>query len=59
MICAFACTCRPGDETPVCGSDGITYPSRCDLSCAKFLKQQRGQQPRLEVNYVHDGPCEK
>ena len=35
------CTC-PGGGSPVCGTDGVTYPSSCDADCAGVTVASEG-----------------
>lgn len=30
--------CKPAPELPVCGADGVTYPSKCNLQAAACSK---------------------
>ncbi|XP_061718665.1 serine protease inhibitor dipetalogastin-like [Cydia pomonella] len=52
-ICSTAalppCVCAR-DYTPVCGSDGETYPNSCMLDCAAQTKH--------DLKLAHGGPCQ-
>ncbi|KAL8202808.1 UNVERIFIED_CONTAM: hypothetical protein K2H54_025786 [Gekko kuhli] len=49
-----ACVCK--NRYPVCGSDGLTYPSSCQLRAASLRAQNRGERP---VQQRSKGPCEQ
>ncbi|XP_054843319.1 insulin-like growth factor-binding protein 7 [Eublepharis macularius] len=51
---AGACACK--SRYPVCGSDGLTYPSACQLRAASLRAQSRGQRA---VQQRSKGPCEQ
>nr|XP_034953289.1 insulin-like growth factor-binding protein 7 [Zootoca vivipara] len=48
------CACK--SRYPVCGSDGLTYPSGCQLRAASLRAQSRGGRP---VEQRSKGPCEQ
>ncbi|XP_060092341.1 insulin-like growth factor-binding protein 7 [Heteronotia binoei] len=49
-----SCFCK--SRYPVCGSDGLTYPSACQLRAASLRAQSRGERP---VQQRSKGPCEQ
>uniref|UniRef100_UPI002540D20F insulin-like growth factor-binding protein 7 n=1 Tax=Euleptes europaea TaxID=460621 RepID=UPI002540D20F len=49
-----ACACK--SRYPVCGSDGLTYPSACQLRAASLRAQSRGE---AAVEQRSKGPCEQ
>ncbi|KAJ6653617.1 hypothetical protein lerEdw1_009051 [Lerista edwardsae] len=51
---AGACACK--SRYPVCGSDGLTYPSVCQLRAASLRAESRGERP---VGQRNKGPCEQ
>ncbi|XP_062985097.1 insulin-like growth factor-binding protein 7 [Elgaria multicarinata webbii] len=51
---AGACVCK--SRYPVCGSDGLTYPSPCQLRAASLRAESRGERP---VGQRNKGPCEQ
>ncbi|XP_010625959.1 agrin isoform X3 [Fukomys damarensis] len=61
-VCAFGAVCSAGQcvcprcehppPGPVCGSDGITYPSACDLREAACRQQ-------MQIEETRAGPCEQ
>uniref|UniRef100_A0ACB8ERP8 Insulin-like growth factor-binding protein 7 n=1 Tax=Sphaerodactylus townsendi TaxID=933632 RepID=A0ACB8ERP8_9SAUR len=51
---AGACVCK--SRYPVCGSDGLTYPSACQLRAASLRAQSRGD---AAVEQRSKGPCEQ
>ncbi|KAF7236484.1 Insulin-like growth factor-binding protein 7 [Varanus komodoensis] len=48
------CVCK--SRYPVCGSDGLTYPSPCQLRAASLRAESRGERP---VGQRSKGPCEQ
>uniref|UniRef100_A0A9L0T2V5 Insulin like growth factor binding protein 7 n=1 Tax=Equus caballus TaxID=9796 RepID=A0A9L0T2V5_HORSE len=48
------CVCK--SRYPVCGSDGITYPSGCQLRAASLRAESRGEKA---VTQVSKGTCEQ
>ncbi|KAK2498987.1 hypothetical protein MC885_018077 [Smutsia gigantea] len=48
------CVCK--SRYPVCGSDGVTYPSGCQLRAASLRAEGRGEEP---VTQVSKGTCEQ
>ncbi|XP_004681523.1 PREDICTED: insulin-like growth factor-binding protein 7 [Condylura cristata] len=48
------CVCK--SRYPVCGSDGNTYPSGCQLRAASLRAESRGEKP---VTQVSKGTCEQ
>lgn len=51
---AGACACK--SRYPVCGSDGLTYPSPCQLRAASLSAEGRGERA---VTQRSKGPCEQ
>lgn len=61
-VCAFGAVCSAGrcvcprcehaPAGPVCGSDGLTYPSACELRAAACQRQRH-------IEEVRAGPCEQ
>lgn len=51
---AGVCTCK--SRYPVCGSDGLTYPSVCQLRAASLRAESRGERA---VGQRNKGPCEQ
>ncbi|XP_061491129.1 insulin-like growth factor-binding protein 7 [Rhineura floridana] len=51
---AGVCVCK--SRYPVCGSDGLTYPSACQLRAASLRAESRGERP---VGQRNKGPCEQ
>ncbi|XP_028930089.1 insulin-like growth factor-binding protein 7 [Ornithorhynchus anatinus] len=51
---AGVCVCKAA--YPVCGSDGLTYPSGCQLRAASLRAQSRGEKP---VSQLSKGTCEQ
>ena len=37
-----ACACEGAEPHPMCGQDGVTYPSVCALKCAGVLLKDHG-----------------
>ncbi|XP_038614699.1 insulin-like growth factor-binding protein 7 [Tachyglossus aculeatus] len=48
------CVCKA--PYPVCGSDGLTYPSGCQLRAASLKAQTRGEKP---ISQLSKGTCEQ
>uniref|UniRef100_A0A4X1TWJ4 Insulin like growth factor binding protein 7 n=1 Tax=Sus scrofa TaxID=9823 RepID=A0A4X1TWJ4_PIG len=48
------CVCK--SRYPVCGSDGVTYPSGCQLRAASLRAESRGEKA---VTQVSKGTCEQ
>lgn len=48
------CVCK--SRYPVCGSDGITYPSGCQLRAASLRAESRGEKT---ITQVSKGTCEQ
>lgn len=48
------CVCK--SRYPVCGSDGITYPSGCQLRAASLRAESRGEKA---ITQVSKGTCEQ
>lgn len=48
------CVCK--SRYPVCGSDGLTYPSTCQLRAGSLRAKSRGERP---VEQRSKGPCEQ
>ncbi|XP_067228326.1 agrin isoform X1 [Chanodichthys erythropterus] len=44
-------TCKP-DTTPICGNDGRTYDSKCEM-------ERTAQQNNLEIKKVYSGSCKE
>ncbi|XP_077007748.1 agrin [Tamandua tetradactyla] len=61
-VCAFGAVCAGGrcvcprcehpPPAPVCGSDGVTYSSACELRAAACLRQ-------TQIEEARPGPCEQ
>ncbi|XP_053153291.1 insulin-like growth factor-binding protein 7 isoform X2 [Hemicordylus capensis] len=51
---AGVCVCK--SRYPVCGTDGLTYPSACQLRAASLRSESRGERP---VEQRNKGPCEQ
>ena len=58
-----SCSCSAGEEraSPVCGTDGQTYSSVCEIKSAacSMLKRQGGsfQSVQLKLEMSYQGPC--
>ncbi|XP_017853614.2 serine protease inhibitor dipetalogastin [Drosophila busckii] len=46
------CAC-PRNFEPVCGSDTVTYPNACELSCATKRYARQGR----SLSQARAGPC--
>ncbi|XP_052572618.1 agrin isoform X2 [Peromyscus californicus insignis] len=61
-VCAFGAVCSAGQcvcprcehppPSPVCGSDGVTYPSACEL-------REAACQQQVQIEETRAGPCEQ
>ncbi|XP_032583232.1 serine protease inhibitor Kazal-type 2 [Drosophila sechellia] len=46
------CPC-PRNFEPVCGSDLVTYPNRCEFNCARRNVERQGR----SMGLLRDGTC--
>uniref|UniRef100_A0A1I7RZY9 Serine protease inhibitor n=2 Tax=Bursaphelenchus xylophilus TaxID=6326 RepID=A0A1I7RZY9_BURXY len=52
MICEFNCT---DEYEPICGSDGITYISKCHYDAKKCQREHRKEKNDVKIEY--EGAC--
>ena len=54
--CKRACPTPVSGQKPYCGTDGVTYPSKCELNRAKCLLAAKNG---TALDSKHRGPCDK
>ena len=47
-VCTMAC---PKEYRPICGSDGVTYDSKCVLDAKNCVEEG------ADIEVAHDGSC--
>nr|CAB3255531.1 insulin-like growth factor-binding protein 7 [Phallusia mammillata] len=50
------CQCKHAKKGPMCGQDGITYNTKCDLQIASWLRKKRNGS---KLRVVYGGECQK
>lgn len=51
------CNCQPS-QTPICGTDGVTYLSECDANCAGVSIAHQGKCQQENELVCGDGTCD-